>query len=68
LFTLYPNELMEISINIEQVRAQMVQLVDRYGFMHSEVQRCSSQLDVLLLRYYELDKQLKLQGLEEYAY
>lgn len=65
---LLPNELTNNSIEIELVRSHMVQLVVQYGFMHPEVQRCSSQLDILLLQYYQLDKQLKLKGLEEYIY
>ncbi|NHN30385.1 aspartyl-phosphate phosphatase Spo0E family protein [Paenibacillus agricola] len=59
---------MKYSREIEIVRSHMVQLVDQYGFMHPEVQQCSSQLDILLLQFYQLDKQLKLKGLEEYTY
>lgn len=65
---LYSNELMGISIEIERIRAQMIKLVEEHGFMHPIVQQCSGQLDVLLLSYYQLDKQLKLKGLEEYVY
>jgi hypothetical protein len=68
LISLYPNELMKYSIEIELARSHMVKLVDQYGFMHPEVQRCSSQLDVLLLKFYQLDKQLKLKALEEYPH
>jgi hypothetical protein len=46
----------ELSEEIEQVRTQMVHLVAMHGFLHPEVQQCSMHLDVLLIRYYEIDK------------
>lgn len=55
--TIFPADLhTEISKEIERVREQMVSLGGRLGFMHSEVQRCSQQLDDLLIKYYEMDK------------
>jgi hypothetical protein len=56
----FPDSLSEMSIEIERVRTQMIQLGDQYGLMHPEVHRCSNQLDQLLLRYYELEKIVRL--------
>ena len=39
-------------IKIEQLRGQMVSLGTSYGFLHPEVQKCSRDLDQLLLQYY----------------
>ncbi|WP_350340522.1 aspartyl-phosphate phosphatase Spo0E family protein [Paenibacillus hexagrammi] len=41
-------------MEIEQLRGQMVSLGSMYGFLHPDVQRCSRQLDQLLLQYYAL--------------
>ncbi|TVY08510.1 aspartyl-phosphate phosphatase Spo0E family protein [Paenibacillus cremeus] len=48
-----------LSVEIEKVREQMVRLGCQFGLMHPEVQRCSQQLDVLLIRYYAIDHRLK---------
>jgi hypothetical protein len=48
-----------LSTEIEMVRKQMVMLGDQLGFLHPEVQQCSKRLDVLLVKYYEMDKILK---------
>ncbi len=49
-----------ISEQIELHRKRLIELADRFGFLHPKVMKASQQLDVLLLRYYELDRK-KLQ-------
>lgn len=48
-----------ISNEIEKVRERMVRMGDQLGLMHPEVQKCSRQLDELLLRFYEVDLKVK---------
>jgi hypothetical protein len=43
-----------IEREIERVREQMVKLGAIYGFLHPDVQRCSKQLDSLLIQFYTL--------------
>jgi hypothetical protein len=45
-----------ISVEIEQMRGQMVMLGTRHGFLHPDVQSCSKKLDLLLLEYYAASK------------
>ncbi|MDQ1912116.1 aspartyl-phosphate phosphatase Spo0E family protein [Paenibacillus sp. GD4] len=52
----------ELSCEIETLRAHMVELGSVLGLMHPDVQRCSKQLDELLLRYYEIHRIRKLRG------
>ncbi|WP_268796194.1 aspartyl-phosphate phosphatase Spo0E family protein [Paenibacillus sp. Soil750] len=41
-----------LHIKIEQLRGQMVSLGTSHGFLHPDVQKCSRDLDQLLLQYY----------------
>nr|WP_245247274.1 MULTISPECIES: aspartyl-phosphate phosphatase Spo0E family protein [unclassified Paenibacillus] len=47
-----PDSCSAISSEIEEVRGHLVSLGIQFGLMHPEVQRCSQQLDELLLRFY----------------
>ncbi|WP_159886372.1 aspartyl-phosphate phosphatase Spo0E family protein [Paenibacillus puerhi] len=47
---------------IEHIRERMVRLGVELGLMHPEVHRCSEQLDVLLLRYYRMERLRKQTG------
>jgi hypothetical protein len=64
LISFFLESLSEMSIEIERVRAQMIQLGDEYGLMHPKVHQCSNQLDILLLHYYELDRLIRLLPLD----
>jgi predicted nucleic acid-binding Zn-ribbon protein len=46
----------DLSKEIEQAREQLVRLVEQLGFLHPTVQHSSTQLDILLLRFYESGK------------
>ncbi|SDE03754.1 Spo0E like sporulation regulatory protein [Paenibacillus sp. UNCCL117] len=48
-----------LTLEIEHTRERMVRLGVELGLMHPEVHRCSEQLDLLLLRFYYIDKQRK---------
>ncbi|MEK8132441.1 aspartyl-phosphate phosphatase Spo0E family protein [Paenibacillus filicis] len=48
-----------LTLEIEHNRQRMVRLGVELGLMHPEVQRCSEQLDVLLLRFYHTDKLMR---------
>ncbi|MED4603022.1 aspartyl-phosphate phosphatase Spo0E family protein [Paenibacillus validus] len=56
LISVSQEQYLALSREIESVRERMVQLGGELGLMHPEVHLCSQQLDVLLLRYYEIDK------------
>ncbi|WP_246302802.1 aspartyl-phosphate phosphatase Spo0E family protein [Paenibacillus plantarum] len=50
LFVTEPQE--RLHIKIEQLRGKMVSLGTSHGFLHPDVQKCSRDLDQLLLQYY----------------
>ncbi|GAB7056000.1 MULTISPECIES: aspartyl-phosphate phosphatase Spo0E family protein [Paenibacillus] len=49
-----PDKQSAITSEIEEVRGRMVSLGVQFGLLHPEVQRCSQQLDELLLRYHHI--------------
>ncbi|OCT16773.1 hypothetical protein A8709_07850 [Paenibacillus pectinilyticus] len=54
LFVTEPQE--RLHTKIEQLRGQMVSLGISYGFLHPDVQKCSRDLDQLLLQYYAIGR------------
>ncbi|WNR45640.1 aspartyl-phosphate phosphatase Spo0E family protein [Paenibacillus roseipurpureus] len=52
LFLTEPQE--RLHMKIEQLRGEMVSLGTSFGFLHPDVQKCSQDLDQLLLQYYAL--------------
>jgi hypothetical protein len=46
----------ELASEIEEMRSEMVELGRRFGLQHPEVQKRSEQLDLLLNRYYHLQR------------
>ncbi|MBP1992014.1 aspartyl-phosphate phosphatase Spo0E family protein [Paenibacillus eucommiae] len=48
------NSKKRLSTEIEHLRNRMVHLGSHLGFLHPDVQLCSSQLDDLIVQYYEI--------------
>ncbi|MBM7702877.1 Spo0E family sporulation regulatory protein-aspartic acid phosphatase [Metabacillus iocasae] len=52
-----------LSAKIEKKRAQLLQLVSKYGFHHAQVIKCSQELDSLLNLFEKQKEMLSRKGL-----
>nr|WP_239583466.1 aspartyl-phosphate phosphatase Spo0E family protein [Metabacillus iocasae] len=52
-----------MSAKIEKKRAQLLQLVSKYGFHHAQVIKCSQELDSLLNLFEKQKEMLSRKGL-----